>query len=179
VCPTLKQVARKNEVSGRSISRTLKHLTKTSSANDLHNGVAKEGSLGTTSEAPKLEPQNSPENQPSALSRNQLAWASTPPFVTCLSYIFKFCDVSPAVLRYQTPYISVISQTLSFLRLAFVILLILCELARCLPQVSSSSSYRRSSRLTLRGPTPLLFLSRPFILCGHGRAPGPTCLWVC
>ena len=33
--------ARKNEVSERSASRILKHLTKTSSIDDLHNGVAK------------------------------------------------------------------------------------------------------------------------------------------
>jgi len=128
-------------------------------------------------ETPKMESQNSPENQPSPLPRNQLAWASSPPSATCLSYVFKFCDVSPAVLRYRTPYIYAISPPSSFLRLAFVILLILCELACYLLQMSSSSSYRCSSRLILRGPTPLLFLSRPFILCG--RAPRPTCSWVC
>ena len=43
--------ARKNEVSKRSASRILKHLTDTSSTNDLHNGVSKEESPSTTSEA--------------------------------------------------------------------------------------------------------------------------------
>ena len=43
--------ARKNEGSEKAVSRTLKHLTETSSTDDLHNGVAKEGSPSTTSEA--------------------------------------------------------------------------------------------------------------------------------
>ena len=43
--------ARKKEGSGRSISRILKNLLETSSTEDLHNGVADEGSLSTSSEA--------------------------------------------------------------------------------------------------------------------------------
>ena len=43
--------ARKNEVSEREISQSLEHLTETSSTDDFHNGVAKEGSPSTTSEA--------------------------------------------------------------------------------------------------------------------------------
>ena len=33
--------AKKNEASEKAVSRTLRHLTETSSTNDLHNGVAK------------------------------------------------------------------------------------------------------------------------------------------
>ena len=43
--------ARKKEGSERTISRTLRYLTETSSIDDLHNRVSDEGSLSTTSEA--------------------------------------------------------------------------------------------------------------------------------